>query len=156
MTPACGVPTRGLLAAALALSLAPGLLGCSSASARNTAAPQAGPADVFAARDLPLEQVLARASAGGRPALLLFVARWCGYCRQLEQGTLADAGVRAHLAGFEVVRYDADGPTGRDLARRYGVQGFPTWVRVDASGAAVARYVGYDAPADLVARITRP
>lgn len=147
--------------AALALCLAPGLLGC---SATGTARTPAGPApssraaagEVFAGRDLPLEQVLASAAARRRPALLLFVASWCGYCRRLEQDALPDASVRAHLAAFEVVRYDADRAPGRDLARRYGVQGFPTWVRVDAAGAEVARYVGYDSPADLVARITRP
>lgn len=153
--------TRGAWLASLALCLSPGLLACSATgTARTPAGPvpssRAGAGDVFAGRDLPLEQVLASAGARRRPALLLFVTSWCGYCRRLEHDALPDAAVQAHLAAFEVVRYDADRAPGRDLARRYGVQGFPTWVRVDAAGNEVARYVGYDSPADLVARITRP
>lgn len=107
-------------------------------------------------RDLPLDQVLAQARASGRPAMLYFATAWCGYCRLLEQQTLSDAGVAGHMAGYTNARYDADSPTGRALATRYGVVGFPTLVRVDAAGNKQGFFEGYDPPSDFVRRIPRP
>ena len=144
------------------------LLGCSSGGG-GAARPAAGPASgtapsaatrtsgvAFVGQDLPLEQVLAQAQSSGKPALLCFLAGWCGYCRMLESQTLSDPSVGAHLAAYTVARYDADTPTGRALVKRYGISGFPTLVRVDAQGNKDAAYEGFDLPADFVRRVPRP
>jgi protein disulfide-isomerase len=148
---------------ALALTLLAVLAGCRSsgpaprAGGSAAAAPTAeGAGTVFAARDVPLEQALATARASGRPALLYFATSWCGYCRLLERQTLPDPRVGAHLAAYTVVAYDAERGAGRDLAQRYGVVGFPTLVRVDASGRALGTYEGYDPPDAFVRRVPRP
>ncbi len=138
--------------------------GCSSGGSGRAAGPsrpqpraeRVGGGVAFMGRDLPLEQVLAQARASGRPAMLYFATSWCGFCRLFDEQTLSDPGVAAHMAGYTNVRYDAESPTGRALAARYGVLGFPTLVRVDAAGAKQGFFEGYDPPADFVRRIPRP
>jgi thioredoxin-related protein len=110
----------------------------------------------FEGRDMPLEQVLARSRATGKPAMLYFATTWCGYCRKLERETLPSPEVGRHMAGYVNVEYGADGGVGKQLADRYGVRGFPTLVRIDGSGAKVAVYEGFDPPADFVRRIPSP
>lgn len=138
------------------------LAACSSGGSRQTSrsatvnAPARSAGVAFVGQDLPLEQVLAQAQSSGKPALLCFLAGWCGYCRMLESQTLSDPSVGAHLAAYTVARYDADTPTGRALVKRYGISGFPSLVRVDAQGNKVAAYEGFDLPADFVRRVPRP
>jgi thiol:disulfide interchange protein len=130
-----------------------------SPTTRSTApapAPAQSAGVAFVGRDLPLEQVLAQAQSSRKPALLCFLAEWCGYCRMLESQTLSDPSVGAHLAAYTVARYDADSPVGRTLVKRYGLTGFPSLVRVDAQGNKVAAYEGFDLPADFVRRVPRP
>lgn len=111
---------------------------------------------VFDGKDMPLEQVLARSRATGKPVMLYFHTTWCGYCRKLERETLPNPEVGRHMAGYVNVEYGADAGVGRDLAQRYGVKGFPTLVRIDSSGKTVGFYEGFDQPADFVRRIPAP
>jgi thiol-disulfide isomerase/thioredoxin len=152
------------------LGLLPGLAGCSG-SRRATPAPPAPTASAapsraparatgggiaFEGKDVPLEQVLARSRATGRPAMLYFATTWCGYCRKLESETLPSPEVGRHMAGYYNVEYGADAGVGKTLAARYGVRGFPTLVRIDAAGERLAIYEGFDLPADFVRRIPAP
>lgn len=100
----------------------------------------------FTPYNLPLNSVLTDARRSGRPALLLFRADWCGYCKKLERETLPDAQVRTEASRFTSVAYDAEQPEGRALAQRYGVRGFPTLVLVDAAGNKVDSWAGYSEP----------
>ena len=110
----------------------------------------------FEGQDLPFDQVLAKSRATGKPALLYFTTSWCGYCRKLERETLPSPLVARHVSGYVNVAYGADGGVGRQLADRYGVHGFPTLVRVDASGRATGVYEGFDPPESFVQRIPAP
>lgn len=157
------IPLATLASAALLVSCASGAGRATSApssgavaGAPQASAPARGGGVSFAGRDVPLQQALAQARASGKPAMLYFTTSWCGYCRMLERETLPDARVGAHMAGFVNVAYNADGGVGRELATRYGVLGFPTLVRVDASGTKQGFYEGFDRPAEFVARIPGP
>ena len=69
---------------------------------------------------------------------------------KLDRESLPDSGVQARLAGFETVRYDSRSTAGDQMARRYGVSGFPTMVVVDPrSGREIKRIVGFRDPAAL-------
>lgn len=109
--------------------------------------------DVFDARDLPLDQVLAEARRQGKPVALFFTATWCGWCHKLENGTLPDPSVRAELANWYVVRYDADQPVGRSLVGRFVTHGFPTVALLDSWGRSRGEASGYAEPARFVAKL---
>ena len=100
---------------------------------------------------MPYEQVLQEVRASGRPALLYFCANWCGFCTKLNRLTLSRPDVQQAIrAGYVGVEYDVDTPVGRAVANRYGANGFPTMVVIDASGQATKTIVGFrDGPALL-------
>jgi thiol:disulfide interchange protein len=99
---------------------------------------------------------LARAQAESKPILATFVTAWCGYCRQMDRTTWRDARVIDRVGGLVAARVDAEdtdernGYSGRGLAERYGVQGYPTLVVLDSSGRVVARTSGYLPSEDLL------
>ncbi|HEY3446333.1 MAG TPA: cytochrome c biogenesis protein CcdA [Myxococcales bacterium] len=70
-----------------------------------------------------------------------FVGRTCPVC--LRMAPVVKAAER-DCAGHAVSvrRVEVDGADGRELARRYGVLGVPTFLFLDASGQEVARLVG--------------
>lgn len=128
-----------------------------AASAPAPATFQGGSGGVaFDGRDLPFEQVLARCRATGKPAMLYFTTSWCGYCRKLESETLTSPAVARHMAGYVNVGYGADGGVGRQLADRYGVRGFPTLVKIDATGRQAGVFEGFDPPTAFIQRIPAP
>jgi thiol-disulfide isomerase/thioredoxin len=102
-------------------------------------------------------QGIEQARAGDRPILLTFIADWCGYCRKMDRTTWKDPQVVRRAADLVAVRVDAedglarDGFTGRDLAREYRVQGFPTLLLLDPDGHEIARTSGYHNAGDLLA-----
>lgn len=88
----------------------------------------------------------ARARAAGQPVLVYFYADWCGYCRQLESELLYQPEVEESLSFLVKVRINPDhGPAEQDLARRYGVRGYPAVfvhpVDPEASPKKIARMV---------------
>jgi thiol:disulfide interchange protein len=107
----------------------------------------------FDAENVPLEQALAEARRQGRPCAIFFTTTWCGWCRRLERDTLPDASVRAELANWYVVKYDADRGAGRSAAAHYGVDGFPTFTFVDSAGRGAGEAAGYSDPARFVAKL---
>ena len=153
----------------LAATLAGGCYGGSAASgSRNTAvaSPHVAPRPVasrgggrgvsFDASEEPLPQVLAGAERAGRPPMLYFLAGWCGWCSKMRSETLPDARVGRHMAAFYNVSVDPDTTAGRALASRYGVNGFPTLLRLDGSGNVVEKLAGFRSPDELIGRVSTP
>ncbi len=87
------------------------------------------------------------AEAGSRNTLVMveFFTDWCTWCRRLETETFADPDVRRELAGIVPVRVDAE-KDGAELARKLGVDGYPTMVFLGPDGNEVDRIVGYLPP----------
>jgi thiol-disulfide isomerase/thioredoxin len=131
-------------------------------SSRISAAPPAQ-----AAGDLPAAAVarqvswrdfgtaLELARQEGKPILATFVTDWCGYCRKMRPSWNEPA-VTERLEGLVAVRIDADdanernGFSGQGLAERYGVQGFPTQILIDADGRVLSRHDGYQTTRQLL------
>jgi thiol:disulfide interchange protein DsbD len=67
-----------------------------------------------------------------RPRLVEVSAAWCAACRVLERDALADRGVIAELARFDVVRVDATDDA--SAASALGVDVLPTLIATDSGG----------------------
>jgi thiol:disulfide interchange protein len=110
-------------------------------------------APAFSRKNPSFQSVLSESASSGRPALLLFVTDWCGYCRKLERETLPDSRVKNAASRYTAAQYDAERGEGKGLADRYGVRGFPALILIDGSGRKVDSWGGYNEPATYAAII---
>jgi thiol-disulfide isomerase/thioredoxin len=98
-------------------------------------------AQAFPWIDHKLEQGIAQAKQSGRKVIVDFWATWCGPCRSLDEWIWSDAEVAALLhAGYIGVKLDAD--VEKELVKRFHVEGYPTMIVLDSSGAEIKRF-GY-------------
>ena len=75
------------------------------------------------------EDVFAEAEEKGRPILVDCWATWCKNCFAMDRTTLADRRVREALAGYTVIRLQADDMKGfKGLKPFKDVQGLPAYV----------------------------
>lgn len=98
----------------------------------------------------------ARAVAEANDTLVMveFFTDWCSWCRRLESETFADDEVRRELGRLVPMRVNAENG-GAELARQYGVDGYPTIVFVDGGGDEVDRIVGYLPPDRFLEELRR-
>lgn len=93
------------------------------------------------------------ARSGRGNTAYIIMTNSCGYCTKLKNNTLPDGNVRAELSTLNAQQVYADNASGRAIASRYGVTGYPTTVVVDPSGAVVKKIVGYYPPNDYAAQL---
>ena len=151
---------RTLVAAVVVVEI---LAGCAGRTAGRGPAPSSGsyataprPAGTgvsFDDENPTLERAIQGGRAARKPVVLYFLASWCGYCSKLQAGTLSKPEVGSEMSRFWNVRCDPDDPAGRTLALKYGVNGFPTLVFVDAAGNKKKELAGCAAPADFISRV---
>jgi thiol-disulfide isomerase/thioredoxin len=106
---------------------------------------RAAPAAATAAPEDPWQTRLPAFSVdapprGEAPILLYFTAPWCGFCKQMERGTLADAEVRARVSRVRAHKIDFDAQRG--LAERFAVRGIPALVMTNDRGEVIDRLTG--------------
>ena len=82
----------------------------------------------------------APAALAHHPRLVEFVSRECTVCRRMAPVVAAAERVCSH--GPAVQRIDVGTPDGRDLARRYGIVGVPTFLSLDANHEERRRLIG--------------
>ena len=129
------------------------------AGGQGTAVAAAGGAAPAAANDKlafrrvrTLQELDAEVAAAGKPVMLDFYADWCVSCKEYERFTFSDPGVRAQLAGVQMLQVDVTANTAEDkaLMKRFGLFGPPGIVFFDAQGKEQQRVIGYmDAPSFL-------
>ena len=104
---------------------------------------------------------MARAQSEGKPVLATFVTGWCPYCTKMSRNTWRSSSVVSRVEEFVLVKVDveqagrADGPSGPQLAARYGIAGYPVQLLLDAQGRVIARFDGYQGPGELLTWIDR-
>jgi thioredoxin:protein disulfide reductase len=80
-----------------------------------------------------LSDGLAAASRERKPALIDMWATWCKNCLVMDRTTLADPAVKAALAGYVKIKYQAeqlDEEPARTVAQRFKAVGLPTYAIV--------------------------
>jgi thioredoxin-like negative regulator of GroEL len=77
----------------------------------------------------------------GKPIFADFSTDWCGSCREMEQTTLRDPGVKQRLSKF--VKVHIDGDANPDLRRKFNVSAYPTMVSISPTGKELDRQIGY-------------
>lgn len=79
-------------------------------------------------------------------------ATWCGPCKKLKANTFSNKEVGVlYNTTFINIALDGENGEGIDLARKYGVKGYPTLLFIDASGKVVSGTSGYHSPSEFLA-----
>jgi len=94
---------------------------------------------------------LERATASGRPLVVICRASWCRWCAGLSQGVLADPEVVQRSSRCVCVTLDADRDS--EVCQRLGVRGFPTVILQTPTGREVKRLTGRTEVRTLAAAI---
>jgi thiol-disulfide isomerase/thioredoxin len=101
-------------------------------------------------------QVMAEAKRQNKPIFVDVYTTWCGPCKLMSAKAFPDARVGAKMnAGFINYKIDAERGEGETLARRYGVQAFPTSLFIGSDGRLIRRTVGYNGIDSFLAEAQR-
>jgi thioredoxin 1 len=86
------------------------------------------------------------AAAKEHKAIMIdFYTTWCGWCKVLDRNTYSDENVtKITDAKFVSVKIDAEKGEGIELAKKYGINGYPTIIFFDEGGKEIDRVVGYE------------
>ena len=107
-------------------------------------------------RWMDFEPGLERARAENKPVIATFVTDWCPYCSKMTRKTWRASAVAERMEDLVAVKVDVeedaptDGLSGRALAERYGIAGYPVQLLLDSEGRVLARHSGYQGPRELL------
>jgi thiol:disulfide interchange protein len=110
------------------------------AEARNASATAPAASSSFT----ELTKALKAAKADGRPVFVDFYASWCKNCSAMEHTTFAATEVKARLAEFHEVRFQAEHPNempAKEVLDHFKVMGLPSFVVLLPEKAAAAKPV---------------
>jgi thioredoxin:protein disulfide reductase len=93
--------------------------------------------------DVPTGFELAKRT--NKPIITDFYTDWCGWCKKMEHSTFENPSVEKVMTdNFVLVRANAeDGGSGERLAHQYKINGYPTIMIFDPSGAPKGKLIGY-------------
>jgi len=90
------------------------------------------------------DDALSKAKEENKLIFLDVSASWCGPCKLLKKNTFPDEKVGMfYNIHFINVALDGEVGKGAELARKYGVGGYPTLLFIDGEGNLVAQTSGY-------------
>jgi thioredoxin-related protein/Tfp pilus assembly protein PilF len=89
-------------------------------------------------------EVLAKAKAENKVLMIDFFTDWCKWCVELDKKVYTNSDV-ADFANSNQVNWkiDAEKGEGIELAKKFGISGYPTVVFVNGNGEEIDRIVGY-------------
>jgi thiol:disulfide interchange protein DsbD len=98
-----------------------------------------------------LEGALVQAKAEHKVVLVDIYADWCAQCKELDENTWPDPGVKQWLAQNAVaIRIDTDARR-KDLATKLQIRSYPTVLLLDAEGRELRRILGFQKPETMKA-----
>lgn len=87
--------------------------------------------------------VLAKAKETGKPVFVDVYTTWCGPCKRMSNDVFPQQAVGdVYNANFVCYKLDAEKGEGVDLARKYEVKGYPTYLYLRADGTVFYRFMG--------------
>nr|WP_256534359.1 DUF255 domain-containing protein [Lewinella sp. JB7] len=103
---------------------------------------QQGEGIVF--EEKPFAELLAQAKAADKIIFIDAYTTWCGPCKMMTAKVFPDPAVGAvYNERFINAKFDMEKGEGPDLARRYAVSAYPTYLFVDGDGELVHKGLGY-------------
>lgn len=98
------------------------------------------------------EDVLKEAQKEKKYVFLDAYTDWCGWCKVMDRKTFSDAGVGTYMdKHFVSTKIEMEKEeTGRMLAKKHGVNLYPTFLILDSKGNLLLRMEGFQEPASFL------
>ncbi|WHF53015.1 thioredoxin fold domain-containing protein [Chryseobacterium gotjawalense] len=98
------------------------------------------------------KEVLAKAKREKKLVFMDAYASWCGPCKLMEKNIFTLPAVKAYYnANFINARFDMEKGEGRDIALKYQVRSYPSFLFLNGDGEVVMKNYGYMGEEDFIA-----
>lgn len=95
-------------------------------------------------QDMSFKDLLSKAKKENKILFVDAYASWCGPCKLMERNVFTTASVSDfYNSNFINARIDMEKGEGRDIAAKYGVRSYPTYLFLNGAGDLVYQDVGY-------------
>ncbi len=95
-------------------------------------------------QDLPFKDLIAKAKKENKIVFIDAYAAWCGPCKMMEMNIFTKKSVSDYYnANFVNARFDMEKGEGRDIAAKYGVRSYPTYLFLNGDGELISQNMGY-------------
>ena len=99
--------------------------------------------------------VVQMAKSSGKYIFIDAYTEWCGWCKVMDKKTFTDSKVIELMNGkFIPLKMDMETGFGIDMARKFGVSGFPTFLIFNSEGRLVYRVTGFQEAPDFLASLS--
>lgn len=103
-----------------------------------------------------MKDLLAKAGSESKYLFLDVYATWCGPCKYMATEVFTQKAAGDYFnATFVNAKIDAEKGEGIEVAKKYDVKAYPTFLILDSSGKEVGRIVGGDASAEGFIKTTK-
>jgi len=93
---------------------------------------------------MSLDQAFDKAAQTEQPVLMKIGTEWCSACQAFDKAVATDDAFRAGVGEDAIlVQIDAEKGDGVQVAQRYNVSNFPTFILANAEGEVMDRWVGF-------------
>lgn len=94
--------------------------------------------------DLPFKDVIAKAKKENKLVFIDAYTSWCGPCKMMEKNIFTQKSVGDYYnTNFVNARFDMEKGEGREIATKFGVRSYPTYLFLNGDGELVSQNYGY-------------
>lgn len=95
-------------------------------------------------QDLPFKDLIAKAKKENKIVFIDAYTSWCGPCKMMERNIFTKKTVGDYYnSNFVNARFDMEKGEGREIAAKYGVRSYPTYLFLNGDGELVSQNYGY-------------
>lgn len=95
-------------------------------------------------QDIPFKDLIAKAKKENKLVFIDAYASWCGPCKMMEKNVFTTKSVGDfYNKNFVNARIDMEKGEGREVAQKFGVRSYPTYLFLNGDGELVSQNYGY-------------
>lgn len=95
-------------------------------------------------QDIPFKDLIAKAKKENKLVFIDAYASWCGPCKMMEKNIFTKKSVADfYNKNFVNARIDMEKGEGREVAQKFGVRSYPTYLFLNGDGELVSQNYGY-------------
>lgn len=105
----------------------------------------------FVSNTMTFKEILEKARKENKPIFIDAFADWCGPCKKMDREVFVASSVgEVYNAKFVNVKIDMEKGEGPELAKKYGIQAYPSYLFLDSDGGMLHRSVGFQQAPEFI------